>query len=78
MVTYPQEKPPATNIAHVWVVVEILVQERAKQRARLSDLGDEVILTDDLLDLQCRCTADRMTLISMSMGERATVGEHKV
>lgn len=67
--TYRPEEASTSNITDVWMTVEVLVQELSQVLAVLADVLHQVLFLHDRLDLQCGCTAYRMTLVGVSMGK---------
>jgi len=67
--TYRPEEASTSDITDVWMTVEVLVQELSQVLAVLADVLHQFLFLHDPLDLQCGCTAYRMTLVGVSMGK---------
>lgn len=69
--TYTPEQSPAADITHMWMVPKPIAKLGLEVRTHLSYILQQRLFLDDLLHRQCRSTAYWVTLISLSMAERA-------
>ena len=68
-VAYPPKEASPPDIAYIRMAIEVFVQECFEKESALADVRDKVILPDDALDFQGRRAADRVSLVSVSVGK---------
>lgn len=67
------EESATTDVAHVGVAAETLVQPSGEQRAHCSNIAQKILIPNNALDLEC-CRADgRVALICVAVDESATL-----
>lgn len=66
---YRPKEAPASDVADMWVAVEVLVQKLAQVLPIFADIFHQVLVLHDTLNLQRGGTAYRMPLVGVSVRE---------
>jgi hypothetical protein len=67
--TYRPKEASASDVADIRVTVEVLVQELSQVLPVDADVFNKILFLHDLLDFKRGSTANRVTLVGVSVGE---------